>query len=85
MHKDSPSPAGGQPHTSTDHSAETRAIDYLLSESLALSASDIILVNGSAPTLRVNGALKSLPGGELTPEGTWHLLTPLLTRPGSKS
>jgi len=80
MHRDSSSPAAAQPHTDADHSAGTpELIDYLLLESLALNASDIILVNGSAPTLRVNGALKSLPGGELTPEGTWHLLTPLLT------
>lgn len=82
MHTNSSSTGAGQPDTSTDSSAEaTELIDYLLSEALALNASDIILVNGSAPTLRVNGALKALPGGELTPEDIWHLLTPLMTPP----
>ena len=44
-----------------------------------MNASDIILVNGSAPTLRVNGALKSLSGGELSVDDIWVLLTPLLS------
>ena len=46
-----------------------------------MNASDIILVNSSAPTLRVNGALKSLPGGELSVDDIWILLTPLLSPP----
>ena len=82
MHRDSSSPAASQPYTSADSSAETTdLIDYLLSEALALNASDVILVNESAPTLRVNGALKSLPGGELSVDDIWNLLTPLLSPP----
>ena len=46
-----------------------------------MKASDVILVNGSAPTLRVNGALKSIPGGELSVDDIWVLLTPLLSPP----
>jgi len=80
MHKDSSSPASVEPFTSTDSSAKTtELIDFLLSETLALNASDVILVNGSPPTLRVNGALKSLPGGELSAEDIWNLLTPLMS------
>src|ERR1700722_2225082 len=80
MHRDSSSPAASQPYTSADSSAETTdLIDYLLSEALALNASDVILVNGSPPTLRVNGALKSLPGGELSTDDIWNLLTPLMS------
>jgi twitching motility protein PilT len=80
MHTEASSPAADQPNTSNDSSAETaELIDYLLSEALALNASDVILVNGSSPTLRVNGVLKSLPGGELSAEDIWNLLTPLMS------
>lgn len=80
MQRDLSSPAGSQAHASTEHSAETPdLIDYLLAEAIALNASDVILVNGSSPTLRVNGALKSLPGGELSADDIWVLLTPLLS------
>ena len=74
------SPVTVQPYASTGSAAETtEPIDHLLSEALALNASDVILVNGSSPTFRVNGALKSLSGGELSAEDIWGLLTPLIT------
>jgi twitching motility protein PilT len=82
MHKNPSSPANVQPITPIGSSAEAmELIDHLLSEALGLNASDIILVNGSAPTLRVNGDLKSLPGGDLSVEDIWTLLTPLLSAP----
>jgi twitching motility protein PilT len=80
MHRESSSPSASQVHTSTGHSAENpELIDFLLAEAVALNASDVVLVNGSAPTLRVNGALKSLAGGELSADDIWTLLTPLLS------
>jgi twitching motility protein PilT len=80
MHTDSPSTATGATYGSTGSSAEaTELIDYLLAEALALNASDVILVAGSPPTLRINGALKALAGGELSVEDIWTLLTPLLS------
>jgi twitching motility protein PilT len=80
MHPESSSPLTGQPYSIEDSSAEIRElIDCLLSEALELNASDVILVNGSSPTLRVNGSLKSLPGGELSAEDIWNLLTPLMS------
>ena len=44
-----------------------------------MNASDVILVNGSSPTFRVNGALKSLSVSELSAEDIWSLLTPLMS------
>ena len=80
MHRESSSPSPSQVHASTGHTAENPdLIDFLLAEALALNASDVVLVNGSAPTLRVNGALKSLAGGELSADDIWTLLTPLLS------
>jgi twitching motility protein PilT len=80
MQRDSSSPTA-VPSFAPTGPESLELIDHLLSEALALNASDIILVNGSAPTLRVNGALKSLPGGELTVDDIWVLLTPLLSPP----
>jgi len=80
MHRESSSPFASQANALTGHSSETtELIDFLLAEALALNASDVVLVNGSAPTLRVNGALKSLAGGELSAADIWTLLTPLLS------
>jgi twitching motility protein PilT len=82
MHSNSSSPATVQPFASSGSGAEsTELIDQLLSEALAMKASDIILVNGSALTLRINGALKSLAGGELSADDIWVLLKPLLSPP----
>ena len=54
-------------------------IDRLLTEALAANASDIILVNGSPITLRINGALTTLPGPDLSSDDICSLLTPLMT------
>lgn len=56
-----------------------RSIDRLLSQALASNASDIILVNGSPVTLRVNGALSAVPGPEIATHDIWSLIEPLLT------
>jgi twitching motility protein PilT len=80
MQSDSPSTPAAQPNTPTGFPAESsELIDFLLSEALALNASDVIMVCGSAPTLRVNGALRTLPGGDLSVEDIWSLLDPLLS------
>ena len=82
MDKNPSSPGSVQPFAPSGSSAEPiELIDHLLSEALALNASDVIMVNGSAPTLRVNGALKSLQGGELSSDDIWILLKPLLSAP----
>ena len=80
MHTNSSSPGTVQPFASSGSAPETtEPIDHLLSEALAWKASDVILVNGSSPTFRVNGALKSLADGKLSAEDIWELLMPLIS------
>src|SRR6185436_13727000 len=55
------------------------SLDQLLALAIASYASDIILVNGSPVTFRVNGALTAVPGPDITAEDTWSLLEPLLS------
>ncbi len=55
------------------------SLDQLLALAIASNASDIILVNGSPVTFRVNGALTAVPGPDITAEGIWSLLEPLLS------
>lgn len=55
------------------------SIDQLLAHALEANASDIILVNGSPNTLRVNGALTAVPGPGIATGDVWNLLEPLLT------
>jgi twitching motility protein PilT len=55
------------------------SIDRLLAHALQANASDIILVNGSPITLRVNGALRAVPGPDIATADVWNLLEPLLT------
>ncbi len=55
------------------------SIDRLLAHALQANASDIILVNGSPITLRVNGALGAVPGPDIATADVWNLLEPLLT------
>lgn len=55
------------------------SIDQLLAHALEANASDIILVNGSPITLRVNGALTAVPGPDIATGDVWNLLEPLLT------
>jgi twitching motility protein PilT len=58
---------------------ETGSMDQLLAQAIASNASDIILVNNSPVTFRVNGALTAVPGGEIEAEQIWELLNPLMT------
>ena len=55
------------------------SLDQLLALAIASNASDIILVNGSPVTFRVNSALTAVPGPDITAEDTWSLLEPLLS------
>ncbi len=55
------------------------SLDQLLALAIASKASDIILVNGSPVTFRVNGALTVVPGPDITADDTWSLLEPLLS------
>lgn len=55
------------------------SIDQLLAHALEANASDIILVNGSPITLRVNGALTAVSGPDIATGDVWNLLEPLLT------
>jgi twitching motility protein PilT len=54
-------------------------LDALLLLAAESNASDIILVNGSPVTLRVNGALKAVSAVEIATEDIWGLLQPLLS------
>jgi twitching motility protein PilT len=56
-----------------------KSLDILLAQASELNASDIILVNGSPVTLRVNGALKALADGEIETAQIWALLQHLLS------
>jgi len=58
---------------------ESGSIDLLLGLAIAANASDIILVNGSPVTFRVNGALAAVPGPDITAEDISSLFGPLLT------
>jgi twitching motility protein PilT len=57
----------------------SRSIELLLAHAIASNASDIVLVNGSPVTLRVNGALTAVSGPNIASELIWNLLDPLLT------
>jgi twitching motility protein PilT len=54
-------------------------IDELLALARESNASDILLVNDSAVTLRVNGELKAVAGPDIPAEDIWSLVEPLLT------
>lgn len=56
-----------------------QSLDELLALALQSNASDIILVNGSPITLRVNGALRAVSGPAIVTGDIWNLLEPLLT------
>ena len=58
---------------------ERTSLDSLLRLGVEQNASDIILVAGSAITLRVNGSLIPATGKVLSPEDLRNLLLPLLT------
>src|ERR1700743_1995582 len=58
---------------------ERPSLDTLLRVGVEQNASDIILVAGSAITLRVNGSLAPATGKVLSPEDLRNLLLPLLS------
>jgi twitching motility protein PilT len=58
---------------------ERTSLDRLLTLAAEQTASDIILVAGSAITLRVKGSLTPATGKTLSPEDLRNLLLPLLT------
>jgi twitching motility protein PilT len=58
---------------------ERTSLDTLLRLGVEQNASDIILVAGSAITLRVNGSLAPATGKVLSPEDLRNLLLPLLS------
>src|ERR1700722_17458153 len=63
---------------------ERTSLDGLLQLGVKQNASDIILVAGSAITLRVNGSLVPATGKVLSPEDLRNLLLPLLTSEQAK-
>ena len=67
------------PGFATPDADTARSIDKLLAQAVASNVSDIILVNGSPVTFRINGALTALPGPDIATEHIWNLLEPLLT------
>jgi twitching motility protein PilT len=53
-------------------------LDHLLAETVGRGASDLLLVPGSAPTVRVDGRLEPLPSPVLLPDAVGALLEPYL-------
>ncbi len=60
-------------------SGEKSSLDQLLTSAAQRNASDVLLVSGCAATLRVNGALTSAVGAQLTSEDIRTMLLPLLS------
>jgi twitching motility protein PilT len=60
------------------------SLDGFLAQAAEQNASDIILVAGSAVTLRVNGSLAQATGKLLSPEDLRGVLLPLLTQEQAK-
>ena len=54
------------------------ALDALLAEAVRRGASDLLLVPGTAPTVRLDGRLEPLPAAPLLPDGVAGLLAPHL-------
>ncbi len=63
---------------------ERTSLDTMLGLAVGQNASDIVLVAGSAITLRVNGSLVPASGKVLPPEDIRNLLLPLLTTEQAK-
>ena len=53
-------------------------LDRLLAEAMRRGASDVLLVPGSPPSIRVDGKLETLPAPVLLPDGVGSLLAPHL-------
>jgi twitching motility protein PilT len=60
------------------------ALDRLLRVGAEQSASDLVLVAGSSPVMRVNGVLGAAAGGVLSAEELRNMLLPLLTKDQAK-
>jgi twitching motility protein PilT len=60
------------------------SLDTFLESAVEQNASDIILIAGSAITLRINGSLAAAAGRTLAPEDLRNLLLPLLTAEQAK-
>jgi twitching motility protein PilT len=60
------------------------SLDTFLESAVEQNASDIILIAGSAITLRINGSLAAATGRTLAPEDLRNLLLPLLTAEQAK-
>jgi twitching motility protein PilT len=60
-------------------SAEKASLDQLLTTAAQRNASDVLLVSGTPPMLRVNGALSPVSGSPMLAEDIRNLLTPLLS------
>jgi len=63
---------------------KTTSLDSLLAQAAEQGASDILLVAGSAITLRINGSLAPGSGKIQTPEDIRGMLVPLLTNDQAK-
>ena len=63
---------------------KTASLDSLLAQAAEQGASDILLVAGSAITLRINGSLAAGAGKIQTPEDIRGMLIPLLTNEQAK-
>src|ERR1700722_5367123 len=59
----------------------TASLDQLLGLAVSRGASDVLLIVGASPVLRVQGALTSLARGPLEPEEVRSLVLPLLDEP----
>jgi twitching motility protein PilT len=60
-------------------SSEKMSLDQLLMTAAQRNASDVLMVSGSAVTLRVNGALTPVTGSPMLAEDIRNLLLPLLS------
>lgn len=74
-------PAGAKNERNHSQTAQaaTHALAELLSEAARVNASDLLLIAGSGPVLRVNGALTLSEGPAFSAEDIGSLLLPLLT------
>jgi twitching motility protein PilT len=70
--------AGPERETERKTSASGSSVERLLSHAVRQGASDLLLVSGSPPAVRVTGALSIVQAPPLTPEDTRDLILPLL-------
>ncbi|MBZ5586215.1 MAG: type IV pili twitching motility protein PilT, partial [Acidobacteriia bacterium] len=70
--------AAGKGKPAEAAAADLASLDQLLETASRRGASDILLIVGAAPVLRINGALAPLAAGALEPEDVRSLTLPLL-------